>query len=190
MPSSVPPVVSPVVSSPPPGAPLGVRPASPYGPPPVAHPAPYPPRPPAGYPASKPPGPSVTRAEPVPGTDFGVLYLGVPALPSGLAIGSLVAGIGSILVSFVVGCFGLVGSQEGWGPAISGAFVVLALIIGGASIGLGVLGLRQVRRSAGAVAGRGLAIAGISTGGSGLALTLLAFLSAILLVASGTPVDQ
>jgi hypothetical protein len=121
----------------------------------------------------------------VPGTEFGVMYLGVPALQSGLAIGSLVAGIGSILVSFVVACFGLAGGQAGWGPAISGAFVVLATIIGGAAIALGVLGLRQVRRSAGAVAGRGLAIAGITTGGSGLGLTFLAFAMAFAFVATG-----
>jgi hypothetical protein len=127
----------------------------------------------------------VTRAEPVPGTEYGVLYLGVPVLQSGLAIGSLVAGIGSILVSFVVGCFGIAGSQDGWGPAVSGAFVALGTIIGIAAIGLGILGLRQVRRSAGAVAGRGVAIAGITTGGSGLGLTLFAFLLAIAFVASG-----
>ena len=49
---------------------------------------------------------------PVPGTEFGLVQLRVVPITSGLAIGSLIAGIASILVSFLVLCFGLAGSQR------------------------------------------------------------------------------
>lgn len=135
------------------------------------------------------PVPAVTersspRIERVPGTGYGLVYLPVPAAPSGMAIGSLVAGIASIGVSLVVVCFGLVGASDGWGPGVAGAFAALAALIGLAAIGLGVFGARQIRRAAGAVTGRGMAIAGISTGGSGVALTAVAILVALLATAS------
>ena len=66
---------------------------------------------------------------------------------SGPSAASLVAGIGSILVSLVVACFAAVGAQDGWGPIVAGAFAVLAGLIGVAAVVLGVLGLRQIRRA-------------------------------------------
>jgi hypothetical protein len=147
-----------------------------YPPPPDAEPASYvAPRPPA---AALPPP---VRVDPVPGTNFGIAYLGLPPLVAGQAIASLVAGIGSILVATVVGCFGLVGADGGWGPLVGGAFAVLAGLLGLAAIGLGLVGLRRIRRSGDAVKGKGLAVAGISCGGTGVALTVLALLAALLL---------
>jgi len=124
--------------------------------------------------------PAPVRVDPVPGTNFGIAYLGVPPLVAGQAIGSLVVGIGSILVAIVVGCFGLAGADGGWGPLVGGAFAVLAGLLGLAGIGLGLVGLRRIRQSGGQVKGRGLAIAGISCGAVGVGLTVLALLAALL----------
>ncbi|HEX5598238.1 MAG TPA: DUF4190 domain-containing protein [Micromonosporaceae bacterium] len=130
------------------------------------------------------------RVEPVAGTPFGVVHLDVPPVTSGLAIGSLLAGIGSVVVAFSVACFGLAGMQGGWGGWAAGAFAVLGLLLGTAAIVLGLLSQRQIRRVSPPPAirftGRGLAIAGISCGAAGLSLTLLAFLAALLLQAGST----
>jgi hypothetical protein len=155
--------------------------------------APYPPQPPGSWAAPPtgyvtprpvpPPLPASVRVEPVPGTAFGVAYLGVPPLVAGQAIASLVVGIGSILVAIVVGCFGLVAAsaQKSWGPLVGGAFAVLAALLALAGIGLGLVGLRRIRHSAGEVTGRGLAIAGMVCAAAGLALTFLLLLVALLL---------
>ncbi|WP_089021884.1 hypothetical protein [Micromonospora coriariae] len=114
--------------------------------------------------------------EPVPGTPFGVVYLDVPPVTSGLAVGALVAGIASILVSLLVICFGVVGANAG-GVWASGAFTVLGVLAGVAAIGAGLLGQRQIRRPAQPPAvrftGRGLAVAAISCGAAGALLSLL-----------------
>jgi hypothetical protein len=153
----------------PPAGPVAVP---PYPPPP------YPPhqgvRAPAPAPGSTPP-----RIEPVPGTQFGLAYFSVPPTISGQAIGSMVAGILSILVSLVVGCFGLAGAQQGWGPIVGGAFAVLAAVAGLAALALGLFSVRQVTRSGGRLAGRGMAITGISCGAAGLALTAVAMVLAL-----------
>ncbi|WP_213453137.1 hypothetical protein [Rhizomonospora bruguierae] len=117
------------------------------------------------------------------GTPFGLAYLAVPRAVSGMAVGSLVSGIGSVLVSGVVGCLGLAGAQGGWGAAVAGAFTVLACALGAAAGVLGLAGLRQARRDP-AVSGRGLAIAGLSCGGTGIALALLLLFAAVLLQAA------
>lgn len=119
---------------------------------------------------------SPSRIEPVDGTPFGVAYLDLPPITSGMAVGALVAGVGSLLVSLLVGCFGLAGANAGWGAWVAGAFAVLATLLGLGGIGLGVAGLRQIRRAAAKatpMTGRGLAVAGISCGGVGLGLTAL-----------------
>lgn len=139
---------------------------------------PYPQQPPQPAPSR-----SVSRAEPIPGTSLGVLYIGVPARASGVGIGSMVAGIASVLVSFLVGCFGLLGAADGWGAAVAGAFTVLAVLLGLGGVGLGVAGMRQVRRSAGAVSGKGFAITGISCGGIGVTIALLGLLVALVATA-------
>jgi hypothetical protein len=109
--------------------------------------------------------------------------VGVAPTISGPAVASLVVGVGSILVALVVGCFGVVGADAGWGPMVSGAFAVLGGLAGAAALVLGRMGLRQIKRVAGAVTGRGVALAGIICGASGLALVVLAFVSAIALTA-------
>ena len=123
---------------------------------------------------------------PVAGTPFGVAIVGVPSTTSGPATASLVAGVGSILVAFVVGCFGAIGATSGWGPAVSGAFAVLAVVIAVAALLLGRAGLRQVRRRSPwqPVSGRGLAIAGLICAATGLALTAVSFMGSLALAAT------
>jgi hypothetical protein len=121
-----------------------------------------------------PPG----RLETVPGTRFALGYLAVPATTSGMAVGSLVAGIASLLVSLLVACFGLIGAEAGWGAWVAGAFAVLSALLGLGAIGLGAASYRHIRRSPAQSdrrTGRGFAIAGISCGAAGVALTALVF---------------
>jgi hypothetical protein len=157
---------------------------------PPGYPVPPPPRfgeQPGGYPAgfAGPPGPQpipvTARVEPVPGTEFGLAYFTVPPTTSGQAVGSLVTGIASILVSMVVGCLGFGGAKDGWGPLVGGAFAILAALAGAAGIGLGWFALGQIRRSAGRLTGRGIALAGMSCGAVGLGLTALAMVLALLI---------
>lgn len=125
------------------------------------------------------------RVDAVPGTDFGVVQLQIAPLTSGMAVGALMAGIAAVLVSLLVLCFGLVGSAEGWGAWVAGAFTVLGGLAGGAGVGLGMAGLRQIRRSGrpGGIQfnGRGIAIAGIATGATGLGISVLSFGLSLLL---------
>jgi hypothetical protein len=160
-----------------------------------AYPPPPPPPPPPSYHATGyPPPPPVVMAgsgpvpvSAVPGTAFGIVYPAVPPTASGPAVGSLVAGIASCLVSLIVSCFGIAGAQPGWGAAVSGAFAILATFLGLGAIGFGVGALRQVRREAGALRGRGLALAGISCGAVGLGITLLAMLLAFVASSTTSP---
>jgi hypothetical protein len=121
---------------------------------------------------------------PVPGTPFMVAVVGVSPTTSGRAVASLVAGVGSILVSFVVGCFGVLGGPSGWGPKVAGAFALLALFAGVASAVLGQLARREIRRhpEAERPRGRGTALAGLICGSTGIGLTVLGFLLALALV--------
>ncbi|EEP71766.1 hypothetical protein MCAG_02093 [Micromonospora sp. ATCC 39149] len=126
------------------------------------------------------------RVDPVPGTPFGVVHLDVPPVTSGLAIGSLVAGVASTLVSLLVICLGAIaGTQGAWA---AGVFTLLGLLAGTAAVVAGLLGRRQIRRPAPPPAvrftGRGLAVAGISCGAAGLVLSLLGFGLALLLALS------
>ncbi|MFC8848960.1 MULTISPECIES: hypothetical protein [unclassified Micromonospora] len=135
------------------------------------------PPPPRG--AARPP----KRVDPVPGTPFGVVHLDVPPVTSGLAIGSLVAGIASALVSLLVICLGATaGTQGAWA---AGVFTVLGLLAGTAAVVAGLLGRRQLRRPGPPPAvrftGGGLAVAGISCGAVGLVLSLLGLGLALLL---------
>jgi hypothetical protein len=125
------------------------------------------------------------RVEPVPGTEFVLVQLQVPPISSGLATGSLIAGIGSILVSTLVFCFGLTGASDGWGALVGGAFTLLAVLAGGGSIALGLVARRQIRNSGAPgrirFVGRGRAMAGISCGGAGAGIALLALVLTLLL---------
>jgi len=156
-------------------------------PPPSPYPQPYGQPQPYGYPGYPQPYQAPARKtaavglpkpiafEAVAGTPFGLAIVGVPPTASGPSAASLVAGVGSILVSLVVGCFGAIGAQDGWGPTVSGAFAVLAALVGLASVTLGAVGLRQIRQAGkDHLTGRGTAIAGIVCGVLGLLLTLAA----------------
>jgi hypothetical protein len=145
-----------------------------YAPPPVPYPPAMPP-PPRGVQPFRP-----VRIDPIPGTHFGIAYPGLNPTVSGLAVGSMVAGIGSIVVSLLVLCFGLVGAQRGWGPLVAGAFTVLAVAVGGAALAAALVANRQIRRSAGENTGRGLAITGLVCGSVGAALALSGLLLAVL----------
>ncbi|MFU8873662.1 hypothetical protein [Micromonospora sp. SL4-19] len=119
----------------------------------------------------------------MPGTPFGVVHLDVPPVTSGLAVGALVSGIASILVSLLVFCFGIAGPKPG-GAWAAGAFTVLGALGGSAAIVAGLLARRQIRRPAPPPAvrftGRGLAVAGLSCGGAGLLLSLLGLAVALV----------
>lgn len=160
------------------------------------HPAPQPiapvpipawptaPRPPMPRPVSYP---APVRVEVVPGAASAYGPLGVAILPgpkmfSGLSVGSLGSGIGSILVASVVWCFGLWGADGGWGAIVSGAFCALAVLLGAAGVALGIIGLRQIRRHQG-MSGRGLAITGLVCGGLGIVAAIAGLILAILLQA-------
>ncbi|MCX4389406.1 hypothetical protein OG777_21105 [Micromonospora peucetia] len=123
------------------------------------------------------------RVDPVGGTPFGVVQLDVPPVTSGLAVGSLVAGIASTLVAMLVICLGAVSGMDGAWAA--GAFTLLGVLAGTGAVVAGLLGLRQIRRPAAPPAvrftGRGLAVAGVSCGGAGLLLSLLGLGLALLL---------
>ena len=69
------------------------------------------------------------RVDAVPGTGFGLVQLKVEPITSGLAIGSLMAGVGSIRVSLLVLCFGLSGAGRGWGGVVAGAFALLGALV-------------------------------------------------------------
>ncbi|MCH7231311.1 hypothetical protein L0U85_10685 [Glycomyces sp. L485] len=86
-------------------------------------------------------------------------------IPSGPAIGSLVAGIGAIPASLP----GLVFAA--FSPWAGLTFFMLTALLGGGSIVLAVYSRRQIRRAAGGVSGRGLATTGLVLGivGSSLA---------------------
>lgn len=128
---------------------------------------------------------SPERVEPVAGTEFAVVQLKVVPITSGLATGSLIGGIASILVSTLVLCFGLMGLSDGWGAVVAGAFALLGVLVGGGAAGLGLAARRQIRRSGqdGRVhfAGRGLATAGISCGAAGLGISVLTLLLILVL---------
>jgi len=124
------------------------------------------------------------RVEPVAGTPFGVVHLDVPPVTSGLAVGALVAGIVSILVSVLVICFGVAG-QSWTGVWAAGAFTVLGVLTGVGAIVSGLLARRQIARPVPPpgvrFTGRGLAMAGVSCGGVGLGLSLLGLALALVI---------
>ena len=159
---------------------------------PAATPVPPPPSvpPPAPYPSAVPPPPPsgqwrAERFDALPGTEFELVQLRIEPITSGLAVGSLMAGIASILVSLLVLCFGLVGSSGGWGGWVAGAFTLLAVAAGGGAVGVGVAGRRQIRRSGqtGQVrfTGAGIAMAGIVCGAVGAGMALLALALSLVL---------
>jgi hypothetical protein len=120
------------------------------------------------------------RIEDIAGTNFGVAYAAVPKIASGQAVGSMIAGIGSVVVAFVELGLGLGGSVAGWGPLIAGAFGILALLLGAAALVGSQLARRAIRRSDGILHGLGIARAGLILGIAGVALALLSFAGSLL----------
>ncbi|SLL97478.1 MULTISPECIES: hypothetical protein [unclassified Actinoplanes] len=147
----------------------------PYGPP--SYGAPVPP-PPAGA------GWEPERVDVVSGTDFGLVQLRVVPITSGLAIGSLIVGIGSILVALITACFGF-GGASAW---VAGAFSLLSVLAGGGAVTAAVIAMRQIKRSGGPgrvrFTGRGLAISGIACGAAGSGISLLALVLGVVLQTS------
>ncbi len=127
--------------------------------------------------------PAPVRVEAVPGTPYGLAVLGAPKTASGVAASSLATGVGSVLVSLAVWCFGLTGAEPGWGGLVAGAFAVLAILLGAAGIVLGWLGMRQIRLAAGTMTGRGVAISGLVCGAVGFLLAAFGLIVAIALSA-------
>lgn len=170
---------------------IGVSAPSPYQPgayqPGRYQPGQYPPGQYPGYrPVVVPAGiglPRPVALQAVPSSPFGVAIVGVAPTTSGPAVASLVTGVGSILVAFVVICFGALGADGGWGPVVAGAFALLAGLVGVASLVLGQVGFRQVRRAVdwGASKGKGLAISGMVCGAVGLLITALGVVLAFTL---------
>ncbi len=153
-------------------------PRHPAYPPPLAGPPPAPPQ--AGPPLAGP-----VRIEPVEGTDFGLAYARVAPVRSGPAIGALIAGIGSILVSLVEICLGLAGSTRGWGALVSGAFAILSFLLGLGAAGLGTSARRAIKRAEGVIDGGGIAFAGLVCGLTGMVLAVFGFASTLLATVAG-----
>ncbi|BCJ52388.1 hypothetical protein Asp14428_38630 [Actinoplanes sp. NBRC 14428] len=128
------------------------------------------------------------RVDPLPGTEFALMQLRVVPITSGLAIGSLIAGIASILVAVLVLCFGVAGATQGWGGVVAGAFALLGALVGGGAITVGLIARRQIKRSGqdGRVrfTGGGVAVAGISCGGAGVGIAVLILLLVMVLQSS------
>ncbi|WP_245908625.1 hypothetical protein [Pseudosporangium ferrugineum] len=128
------------------------------------------------------------RVDPLPGTEFALMQLRVAPITSGLAIGSLIAGIASILVAVLVLCFGVAGATQGWGGVVAGAFALLGALVGGGAITVGLIARRQIKRSGqdGRVrfTGGGVAVAGISCGGAGVGIAVLILLLVMVLQSS------
>lgn len=142
---------------------------------------PYPPRSfPGPVPAPQPGPGAPVHVEPIPGTEFGLAYAALPPVTSGQAVGALVAGIASILVSLVTICFGLAGAAGGWGALVAGAFAILATLLGAAAISVGVFARRVIRGSYGAISGAGMATAGLVCGIVGTSLAVLGFTGALI----------
>jgi hypothetical protein len=141
---------------------------------------------PSAPPRPSSPGPAggQVRVDPVAGTPFGVAYVTVPPTVSGLAAGSLVTGIASIVLGIVIGCLGVTGVQSSEGPIVAGAFAVTAALLGFAGLGLGFAAVRQIRSSPGRVSGRGVGIAGMTCGGTGVLFTMGGLALALVLLAS------
>jgi hypothetical protein len=129
--------------------------------------------------------PGINRLQPVGGTPFAYAYVRVPPVTSGLAIGSLTAGIASIAVALGMVCLGLSGAHDGWGALVAGAFAILSILLGGAAIAFGRSATRMIRRAAGATSGSGMASAGMICGWVGVGLSVMGFFGALAATIAG-----
>ena len=129
--------------------------------------------------------PGINRLQPVGGTPFAYAYVRVPPVTSGLAIGSLIAGIASIAVALGMVCLGLSGASDGWGALVAGAFAILSILLGAAAIAFGRSATRMIRRAAGATSGSGMANAGMTCGWVGVGLSVIGFFGALAATIAG-----
>lgn len=129
--------------------------------------------------------PGINRLQPVGGTPFAYAYVRVPPVTSGLAIGSLIAGIASIVVALGMICLGLSGASDGWGALVAGAFAILSILLGAAAIAFGRSATRMIRRAAGATSGSGMANAGMICGWVGVGLSVIGFFGALVATIAG-----
>lgn len=143
----------------------------------------YQPTAPGQGPMSRLPG--INRLQPVGGTPFAYAYVRVPPVTSGLAIGSLIAGIASIVVALGMVCLGLSGASDGWGALVAGAFAILSILLGAAAIAFGRSATRMIRRAAGATSGSGMANAGLTCGWVGVGVTVIGFFGALVATVAG-----
>jgi hypothetical protein len=120
------------------------------------------------------------RIDLVPGTDFGLAYAQLAPITSGQAVGSMIAGIASILVTLVEAAFGIGGAASGWGATVAGAFGILAVVFGSAAIGIGIVARRAIKRSAGALRGNGVGRTGIILGIIGVSLAVFTFVISLV----------
>jgi hypothetical protein len=67
---------------------------------------------------------------------------------------------------------------------VSGAFAILAGLLGLAGVGLGLVATRLIKASRGRITGRGVAVSGIVCGGSGVVLTAGGMLIALVTLVS------
>ncbi len=95
-------------------------------------------------------------------------------IPSGPAIGSLVAGIGGTLGALPGLLFAALSPWAGL------TFFTLAALLGGGSILLAVYSKRQIRSAGGGISGRGVATSGLILGIVAAVLAGLALLIALL----------
>jgi hypothetical protein len=166
----------------PPSAPPAYSQSAPpaYNPPPLAYPQTPPPAPqypPAGY--QQPSYPPGGYGTPPPAPQYGVTLPQSNPPRNGLAVGGMVAGIGSCAAAVIACCFTPLG--------------VLALLAGVAGLVLGLMARKQIAESAMSMtqtgvsqsSGSGLALTGIITGAVG---TGLGFIWIIILVIAGVTV--
>jgi len=137
------------------------------------------------YNPSAPRPPVINRWQPVGGTPFALAYVKVPTVTSGLATGSLIAGIASIGVALGMVCLGLAGASAGWGALVAGAFAILSLLLGIAAVAFGRSAKRTIRASAGSMSGSGIATGGMTCGWIGVGLSVLGFLGTLAATLNG-----
>lgn len=125
--------------------------------------------------------PRPVAVAPLEGTGFAIALVEVRPTVSGPAVASLVTGIGSLLVTTAVGLFALLGAAAGWGAPVAGAFAILATLLCLASVLLYRSAVRRIRASVpwGPVVGRGMGVAGMVCGLTGVGLTALIMLAAL-----------
>lgn len=134
------------------------------------------------YPHQMPPGyqyavqwPMTAAHAPAMVDGFMLLQPRLKPIPSGPAIGSLVAGIGGTLAAIP----GLISAA--FNPWVGLTFFMLSALLGCGSVLLGTYSRRQIRAAAGGVSGRGMSVSGLVLG---IVATALAALTGLITLAA------